>query len=159
MREGRQRSLLDGSFESPSANETSEAEHLVLPALLFTAKYSTSHHPDTILSSLLSFPSGVWTMSFLTIDDLVLRIATMTPPGAVARRRTTWMKGECRCLCSHRSLMSWDCRFCSQKSVLMCNELFVHVSSCCNVGKASKSCIILLLFTDIYILFQQPELF
>lgn len=44
--------MLDGSIESPSANEMSEGEHLVLPALLFTAKYSTSHHPNTIL-----FPS------------------------------------------------------------------------------------------------------
>lgn len=107
MREWRQKSLLDGSFESPSANEMSEAEHLVLPALLFTAKYSTSHHPDTILSFLLSLPLGVWTMSFLTIVDLVLRIATMKP-GGVARRRTIWMKGECWCLCSHCSLMFWD---------------------------------------------------
>lgn len=108
MREWRQKSLLDGSFESPSANEMSEAEHLVLPALLFTAKYSTSHHPDTILSFLLSLPLGVWTMSFLTIVDLVLRIATMKLPGGVARRRTIWMKGECWCLCSHCSLMFWD---------------------------------------------------
>lgn len=94
-KERRQKSLLDGSIESPSANEMSEAEHLVLPALLFTARYSTSHHPDTILSSLLSFPSGVWTMSFLTVVDLAPQIATMTLPGVVARKRTTWMKGEC----------------------------------------------------------------
>lgn len=108
MREWRQKSLLDGSFESPSANEMSEAEHLVLPALLFTAKYSTSHHPDTILSFLLSFPIGVWTMSFLIIVDLVLQIATMKLPGVVSRRRTTWMKGECWYSCSHCSLMFWD---------------------------------------------------
>lgn len=44
--------MLDGGIESPSANEMSEAEHLVLPALLFTARFSTSHHPDTILSFL-----------------------------------------------------------------------------------------------------------
>lgn len=94
-KEWRQKSLLDGSIESPSANEMSEAEHLVLPALLFTARDSTSHHPDTILSSLLSFPSGVWTKSFLTIVALAPQIATMTLPGVVARKRTTWMKGEC----------------------------------------------------------------
>lgn len=62
MREWRQKSLLDGSIESPSANEMSEAEHLVLPALLFTAKYSTSHHPDTILF----FPSFLFLRS---LDD------------------------------------------------------------------------------------------
>lgn len=89
MREWRQKSLLDGSFESPSANEMSEAEHLVLPALLFTAEYSTSHHRDTILSFLLSFPLGVWTTNFLTIVDLVLQIAAVKVPGVVARRRTT----------------------------------------------------------------------
>lgn len=146
VREWRQTSLLDGSFESPSANEMSEEEHLVLPALLFTAKYSTSHHPDTILSFL----------SLRSLDDELPHHRRSRSPNRyyeAARGRhqeedyldERWVLMFVFSLLPNGLVLNAS-RFCSQKSVLVCNM------SCLLTWAAAvmlgKCCFILLFVAD-----------
>lgn len=128
----------------------------MLPALLFTAKYSSSHPPPPPPHPLLlpppppSSPSEVWTMSFLTIADLGPRTATMKLPGVVGRRRTTWTTGERCCWCPADLWPSGgEAGSAVRRLFAVKHELFVPVSGCSHVGKVSKGCFVLLFVANL----------
>lgn len=64
-----------------------------------TAWPLTWHNPFSLsLCLFFFFLPGVWMMSFLTLDVLVLQLATTTLPEVATRRRSTWTTGVCLCV-------------------------------------------------------------
>lgn len=89
-----------------------DAEHIVLPALLLLDELNEPHQllqfcltthqhksflsfPSFLTSIFPSFLLGAWMTSFLMLGVLVLPIATTTLPGVAIRVKSIWTTGGC----------------------------------------------------------------